>query len=35
MSLDGSGAPVGQLVLMKEAEVGRFYPWLAAELAGR
>lgn len=35
MSLDRADAPVGQLVLMKEAEVGRFYPWLAAELVGR
>lgn len=35
MSLDGAGAPVGQVVLMREAEVGRFYPWLAAELLGR
>ncbi|QOY87012.1 hypothetical protein [Paludibaculum fermentans] len=34
MSLAQAGAPVGQLVLMKETEVGRFYPWLAAELAG-
>ncbi len=33
LSLAQAGAPVGQLVLMKETEVGRFYPWLAQELA--
>ncbi|WP_321473192.1 hypothetical protein [uncultured Paludibaculum sp.] len=35
MSLDGAHQPVGQLVLMRASEVGRFYPWLAKELAAR
>ncbi|MGJ5820512.1 hypothetical protein [Paludibaculum fermentans] len=33
LGLGQAGAPVGQLVLMRESEVGRFYPWLARELA--
>lgn len=33
MARSGAGQPVGQLVLMRASEVGRFYPWLASLLA--